>query len=109
MCHWRLSSLFITSTSTIAIVSPPCDCLSPAQSNLELTIHPHRQQGGHFRPFSINVVLHDKERPGGSTKQGKVKGVALVDSPMRVAPLMSAKDPPPYGAQHRQDALWEGE
>jgi hypothetical protein len=21
----------------------------------------------------------------------------------------SAKDPPPYGAQHRQDALWEGD
>ncbi|KAJ8589276.1 WD40 repeat-like protein, partial [Rhizopogon salebrosus TDB-379] len=29
------------------------------------------------------------------------------DSPTRVAPLTSAKDPPPYGAQHRQDALWE--
>jgi len=23
--------------------------------------------------------------------------------------LMNEKDPPPYGAQHRQDALWEGE
>jgi len=23
--------------------------------------------------------------------------------------LMSEKDPPPYGAQQRQDALWEGE
>jgi len=22
---------------------------------------------------------------------------------------MNEKDPPPYGAQHRQDALWEGE
>ncbi|KAJ8587632.1 hypothetical protein M405DRAFT_934620 [Rhizopogon salebrosus TDB-379] len=50
----------------------------------------------------------DKAKSGGSTKQGKVKGVALVDSPTRVAPLTSAKDPPPYGAQHRQDALWEG-
>ncbi|KAJ8587615.1 WD40 repeat-like protein [Rhizopogon salebrosus TDB-379] len=27
---------------------------------------------------------------------------------MRVAPLTSAKDLPPYGAQRRQDALWEG-
>jgi len=23
--------------------------------------------------------------------------------------LMGEKDPPPYGAQQRQDALWEGE
>jgi len=23
--------------------------------------------------------------------------------------LMNEKDPPPYGAQHRQDALWKGE
>ena len=23
--------------------------------------------------------------------------------------LMNENDPPPYGAQHRQDALWEGE
>ena len=23
--------------------------------------------------------------------------------------LMNEKDPPPYGAQHSQDALWEGE
>jgi hypothetical protein len=54
-------------------------------------------------------MLRDKAKPGGSIKQGKAKGVALEDSPTRVAPLMSVKDPPPYGAQHRQDALWEGE
>ncbi|KAJ8590640.1 WD40 repeat-like protein [Rhizopogon salebrosus TDB-379] len=53
-------------------------------------------------------MLRDKAKSGGSTKQGKVMGVALVDSPTRVAPLTSVKDPPPYGAQHRQDALWEG-
>jgi len=23
--------------------------------------------------------------------------------------LINEKDPPPYGAQHRQDALWKGE
>ena len=54
-------------------------------------------------------MLRDKVKLGGSTKQGTVKGVALVDSPMRVAPPTTVKDPPPYGAQHRQDALWEGE
>ncbi|KAJ8597769.1 hypothetical protein M405DRAFT_803040, partial [Rhizopogon salebrosus TDB-379] len=54
-------------------------------------------------------LLRDKAKSGGSTKKGKAKGVALVDSPTPVAPLMSVKDPPPYGAQRRQDALWEGE
>jgi hypothetical protein len=54
-------------------------------------------------------MLRDKEKSGGSTKRGEVKGVALVASPTRVAPLTSAKDLPPYGAQYRQDALWEGE
>jgi hypothetical protein len=54
-------------------------------------------------------MLRDKAKSGGSTKQGKAKGIALVDSPMRVAPLTSVKDPPPYGAQYGQDALWEGE
>ncbi|KAJ8580024.1 WD40 repeat-like protein [Rhizopogon salebrosus TDB-379] len=53
-------------------------------------------------------MLHDKAKSGRSTKQGKVKGVGLVDSPTRVAPLTSVKDLPPYSAQHRQDALWEG-
>jgi hypothetical protein len=62
-----------------------------------------------LKPFSIDVMLRDKAKSGGSTKQEKVKGVALVDSPTHVVPLTSAKDPPPYGAQHRQDALWEGE
>jgi hypothetical protein len=54
-------------------------------------------------------MLRDKVKSGGSAAPGKVERVALVDSPMRVAPLTSAKDPPPYGAQYRQDALWEGE
>jgi hypothetical protein len=54
-------------------------------------------------------MLHDKAKSGGSTERGKVKRVALVDSPKYIPALPSAKDPPPYGAQHRQDALWEGE
>jgi hypothetical protein len=33
----------------------------------------------------------------------------LSDSSGLVAPLKREKNPPPYGAQHRQDALWEGE
>ncbi|KAJ8584203.1 hypothetical protein M405DRAFT_827201 [Rhizopogon salebrosus TDB-379] len=53
-------------------------------------------------------MVRDKEKSGGSTIREKVKGVALEDSPTRHASLTSAKDLPPYGAQHRQDALWEG-
>jgi hypothetical protein len=30
-------------------------------------------------------------------------------SPTRDASLRNEKYPPPYGAQYRQDALWEGE
>ncbi|KAJ8583091.1 hypothetical protein M405DRAFT_867315 [Rhizopogon salebrosus TDB-379] len=71
-------------------------------------VKPSVDPDGHFKPFSIDVMLGDKAKSGGSTKQGKAKGVALVDSPTRVAPLTSAKDPPPYGAQHRQDAFWKG-
>ena len=52
--------------------------------------------------------MPDKAKSGGSTKQGKVKGVALKDLPTHVTPL-TVKDLPPYGAQYRQDALWEGE
>jgi hypothetical protein len=33
----------------------------------------------------------------------------LSDSSGSVAPLKREKNPPPYGAQHRQDGLWEGE
>ena len=54
-------------------------------------------------------MLRGKANSGGSTKQGKAKGVAPIDSPTSVALLTSAKDLPLYGAQHRQDALWEGE
>ncbi|KAJ8585366.1 hypothetical protein M405DRAFT_825235 [Rhizopogon salebrosus TDB-379] len=70
---------------------------------------PHCQPGWHFKTFSIDVMMRDKAKSGGPTKQGKVKGVTLVDSPTRVAPLTGAKNLPPYGAQHHQDALWEGE
>ncbi|OAX34979.1 WD40 repeat-like protein [Rhizopogon vinicolor AM-OR11-026] len=47
---------------------------------------------------------------GGSAKRGGDPGErgALVDSPTRVTPLTSERNPPPYGAQHSQDALWKG-
>jgi len=35
---------------------------------------------------------------------GSSKGTRKVDDR-----LMNEKDPPPYGAQQRQDALWKGE
>jgi hypothetical protein len=54
-------------------------------------------------------MLRDKVKSGGSTNQGKVKGVGLEDSLTRVAPLTNVRDPPSYGAQHRQDAHWKGE
>ncbi|KAJ8597767.1 WD40 repeat-like protein [Rhizopogon salebrosus TDB-379] len=64
------------------------------------------EPGRYFKPL-IDVMLLDKAKSGGSTKQGNVMGVALVHSPTRVSPPKSAENPPPYGAQHRQDALWK--
>jgi hypothetical protein len=54
-------------------------------------------------------MLRENAKSDGSTKRGKVKRVALVDSAKYTTPLTRAEDPPPYGAQHRQDALWKGE
>jgi hypothetical protein len=44
-----------------------------------------------------------------SVKQSEANRGVLSDSSGFVAPLKRETNPPPYGAQHRQDALWEGE
>jgi hypothetical protein len=44
-----------------------------------------------------------------SVKQREANRGVLSDSSVLVAPLKRETNPPPYGAQHRQDALWEGE
>jgi hypothetical protein len=38
-----------------------------------------------------------------------VQREVVSDSPALLTPRTSEKDPPQYGAQHRQDALWKGE
>ena len=52
-------------------------------------------------------------KPGVSAKRPVVPDQREVVSgtPTLLAPgsLMSKENPPPYGAQHRQDALWKGE
>jgi hypothetical protein len=52
-----------------------------------------------------------RAKPESSTsgKQRQADRGLLSDSPGLVAPVKREKNPPPYGAQHRQDALWEGE
>ncbi|KIK42937.1 hypothetical protein CY34DRAFT_743735 [Suillus luteus UH-Slu-Lm8-n1] len=49
-------------------------------------------------------MLYEEAEANKSTKRGE----ALLHSPTNIAHRMSEKEPPPYGAQHRQDALWEG-
>ncbi|KIK34465.1 hypothetical protein CY34DRAFT_812872 [Suillus luteus UH-Slu-Lm8-n1] len=44
----------------------------------------------------------------GSSTSAKQREGLPSDSPRPVAPQKSEKYPPRYGAQHRQDALWEG-
>ncbi|KAG2741897.1 WD40 repeat-like protein [Suillus brevipes Sb2] len=49
-------------------------------------------------------MLNEEAESSTSTRRGEV----LSHSPAYVAHRTSEKDPPPYGAQHRQEALWEG-
>jgi hypothetical protein len=49
-------------------------------------------------------MLYEEAESSTSTRRGE----ALLHSPTHVAHRTSEKDPPPYGAQHRQEALWEG-
>jgi hypothetical protein len=49
-------------------------------------------------------MVYEEAESSTSTRRGE----ALLHSPTHVAQQTNAKDPPPYGAQHRQDALWEG-
>ncbi|KAG2060020.1 WD40 repeat-like protein [Suillus hirtellus] len=53
------------------------------------------------QPISIKVMAHEEAESSTSRRQGE----ALLHSPTYQT---SAKDPPPYGAQYRQDTLWEG-
>jgi hypothetical protein len=51
-------------------------------------------------------MLYEEAESSTSTRRGE----ALSKSPAPVALLRtSEKEPPPYGARYRQDALWEGE
>ncbi|KIK32416.1 hypothetical protein CY34DRAFT_156107 [Suillus luteus UH-Slu-Lm8-n1] len=49
-------------------------------------------------------MLNEEAESSTSTRRGE----ALSHLPTRVAHRTSEKNPPPYGAQHRQEALWEG-
>ncbi|KAG2057328.1 hypothetical protein BDR06DRAFT_198167 [Suillus hirtellus] len=51
---------------------------------------------------------HSKAESSTSAKQGEANRGALSGSSKLVASLKREKNPPAYGAQHRQDALWEG-
>ncbi|KAG2342734.1 WD40 repeat-like protein [Suillus weaverae] len=58
---------------------------------------------------SISVMFRELAESGLSGSRGEVQREALSDSSAHVARLRTnARDPPPYGAQHRQDALWKG-
>jgi hypothetical protein len=52
---------------------------------------------------------HAKPESSTSENQRQADRGLPLDSPGPIPPLKREKNPPPYGAQHRQDALWEGE
>src|SRR6267154_5672258 len=53
-------------------------------------------------------MVHEEAESSTSEKQTDVRRKALFDSPANLPPT-GVTNLPPYGAQHRQDALWEGE
>lgn len=56
--------------------------------------------------FFISVMAESST----SAKRREGERGAMLNSPVAIAPHRTREnDPPPYGAQHRQDALWEGE
>jgi hypothetical protein len=57
----------------------------------------------------IIAAMNAKAESSISAKQREADKTQPSDSSRPVAPQKREKYPPPYGAQHRQDALWEGE
>jgi hypothetical protein len=54
-------------------------------------------------------MAREEAEPSISLKQRDGKREAIFNSSVLGAPLQTReKDPPPYGAQYPQDALWEG-
>ncbi|KAG2342754.1 WD40 repeat-like protein [Suillus weaverae] len=54
-------------------------------------------------------MFSEESESSASAERREAQREVLSNSPAPVVLLRtSAKDPPPYGAQHRQDALWEG-
>jgi hypothetical protein len=61
------------------------------------------------RSFSIGAMLSEVSKTSTSTAQRDAQREAPSKSPAPALLLRtSEKEPPPYGAQHRRDALWEG-
>ncbi|KAG2742426.1 WD40 repeat-like protein [Suillus brevipes Sb2] len=61
------------------------------------------------RSFSIGAMLSEMSESSTSAGRREAQREAPSKSPAPVVLLRtSEKEPPPYGAQHRQDALWEG-
>ncbi|KAJ8593361.1 hypothetical protein M405DRAFT_605538 [Rhizopogon salebrosus TDB-379] len=52
--------------------------------------------------------MWEEAKSGGLVGQEELGRGALVASPARVARPARTDRPPPYGEQHRQDALWSG-
>jgi len=54
-------------------------------------------------------MIHNHNESNTPARLGKAERDALLDTPAAVASLKRQENPPPYGEQHRQNALWKGE
>ncbi|KAG2339016.1 WD40 repeat-like protein [Suillus weaverae] len=86
--------------STTSTISPPSQSLHIIELRITVSAS-HR----HLKTFFISILAES------STSVNRRDGErgATLNSPVVSAPRRTKrKDPPRYGAQHRQDALWEG-
>ncbi|OJA14921.1 hypothetical protein AZE42_06455 [Rhizopogon vesiculosus] len=86
-----------------ALITELWSCTSSATQSIK--------HGCHFTKFSINAMLYNDNESNTSARRRDVEREELfkLDSPAIVTSPKRQENPPPYGAQHLQDALWKGE
>jgi hypothetical protein len=57
----------------------------------------------------ISTLQSREQAKSGESAEGSGEGTAFIESPTRPAHMTRPENPPSYGEQQRQDALWKGE
>ncbi|KAG2738062.1 hypothetical protein P692DRAFT_201910484 [Suillus brevipes Sb2] len=93
----------------VTLLNIPLHRLSAKQGACKYSVQTACLTGFLLPSLSLNIAaMHAKAESSVSAKQRAANKGQPSDSSRPVAPQKREKYPPPYGAQHRQDALWEG-